>query len=624
MPNNTGDPYYLPFPEGTDPVDVAGDIKKLAQKTHVELGDVDERIDNINGGGSGTPGPQGDSAYEVAVNNGFSGSEEEWLESLQGADGLNGNDGADGLNGNDGADGLNGNDGADGLNGNDGAAATITVGSTTTGNPGDDAAVSNSGTTSAAVLNFTIPKGEKGDQGAGVTIKGNADWTVIDSLLDQEIGDLWILAADSSEAPGFDNESRDAQQGDGIIWGGAGWDNVGPIRGPQGDSGTNATVGVVDTTTGEPGTSAEVVDLDSGNPNNLSLSFIIPSGIQGEKGDDASFPADGNDGEFLTLQGGEPVWDSIPVVDESDINVFLEQYLTENNYVDESTLLIAIDGVLPSDGSQDEVLSWDNANGPTWVPLPDFVDQSGLDILLEEYYTKVEIDNNFVDQSELQVIIDNLQGALPEDGENGDYLVWNNGPVWEPQPDLSGFVDQSWLEENYYDQSEINDIIDTISGSLPVGAEDGDVLSWTGGSAEWIPGLPEYGNDEETNSKYLYNNDGTLIWQEVSSSNDEGLPPGGDINDVLVKTSGNNFEAGWDKIDVQRNITAGDDSTYLRNISDGGSVVPSWVFPTFDTQDGLPADPTAANAPNVIYDEGTQLTYYKNGDGEYQPVGSLI
>lgn len=34
-------------------------------------------------GGSGVPGPAGKSAYEIAVDYGFEGSEEEWLESLK-------------------------------------------------------------------------------------------------------------------------------------------------------------------------------------------------------------------------------------------------------------------------------------------------------------------------------------------------------------------------------------------------------------------------------------------------------------------------------------------------------------------------------------------------------------
>ena len=53
-----------------------------------------------------------------------------------------------------------------GKDGQDGAAATISVGSTTTGAAGTSASVTNSGTSSAAVLDFVIPQGVKGDTGA--------------------------------------------------------------------------------------------------------------------------------------------------------------------------------------------------------------------------------------------------------------------------------------------------------------------------------------------------------------------------------------------------------------------------------------------------------------------------
>lgn len=51
------------------------------------------------GGGEGTPGPAGKSAYQLAVQEGFTGTLEEWLLSLHGGDGA---DGADGTNGADG------------------------------------------------------------------------------------------------------------------------------------------------------------------------------------------------------------------------------------------------------------------------------------------------------------------------------------------------------------------------------------------------------------------------------------------------------------------------------------------------------------------------------------------
>ena len=64
-----------------------------------------------------------------------------------------------------GDDGADGQDGRDGTDGQDGQSAIITVGTTTTLSAGSDATVTNSGTSSAAVLNFGIPKGDKGDTG---------------------------------------------------------------------------------------------------------------------------------------------------------------------------------------------------------------------------------------------------------------------------------------------------------------------------------------------------------------------------------------------------------------------------------------------------------------------------
>ncbi|MDR1939510.1 MAG: S1C family serine protease [Clostridiales bacterium] len=51
---------------------------------------------------------QGSSAYDIAVANGFVGTEQEWLESLKGANGANGANGTNGTNGADGKDGADG------------------------------------------------------------------------------------------------------------------------------------------------------------------------------------------------------------------------------------------------------------------------------------------------------------------------------------------------------------------------------------------------------------------------------------------------------------------------------------------------------------------------------------
>ena len=76
-------------------------------------------------------GKDGKSAYIIAVEHGFTGTENEWLQSLKGVDGKDGCDGRNGVDGlpgkdgKDGADGLPGRDGIDGINGSDGKSAYI-------------------------------------------------------------------------------------------------------------------------------------------------------------------------------------------------------------------------------------------------------------------------------------------------------------------------------------------------------------------------------------------------------------------------------------------------------------------------------------------------------------------
>ena len=73
---------------------------------------------------SASKGTDGKSAFEIAVEHGFVGTEAEWLESLEGVDGkdgVNGKDGCDGRNGVDGLPGKDGKDGADGVPGHNGA-----------------------------------------------------------------------------------------------------------------------------------------------------------------------------------------------------------------------------------------------------------------------------------------------------------------------------------------------------------------------------------------------------------------------------------------------------------------------------------------------------------------------
>ena len=106
-----------------------------------------------------------------------------------------------------------------------GSAGTLTVGTVTTGSAGGNASVLNSGTSSDAVLNFTLPKGAAGNSGATGAI-GNT--------------------------------------------------------GPTGSAGDNATINIGTITTGAPGSSATVAN--AGSDTAAVLNFSIPRGVQGAQG----------------------------------------------------------------------------------------------------------------------------------------------------------------------------------------------------------------------------------------------------------------------------------------------------------------------------------------------------
>lgn len=156
--------------------------------------------------------PRGKSAYEVAVENGFSGTETEWLASLKGEPGAPGASGKDGENGktpyvgdngnwyigaddtgkpsrgakgdkgekgekgDTGAQGIQGvqgekgdtgSPGAKGDKGDTGATPNLSIGSVTTLDAGQNATASMGGTAESPVLNLGIPRGAKGEPGQG-------------------------------------------------------------------------------------------------------------------------------------------------------------------------------------------------------------------------------------------------------------------------------------------------------------------------------------------------------------------------------------------------------------------------------------------------------------------------
>lgn len=98
-----------------------------------------------------------------------------------------------------------------GVKGDAGTAATITIGSVTTGEPGTNASVTNSGTSTNAILNFTIPRGNPGSDG-GTSVEVDAALSdtslnpvqnkVIKEALDGKLGKTETAAAATHDGAG--------------------------------------------------------------------------------------------------------------------------------------------------------------------------------------------------------------------------------------------------------------------------------------------------------------------------------------------------------------------------------------------------------------------------------------
>lgn len=203
-----------------------------------------------------------------------------------------------------------------GAQGPDGKAATITVGTVSTGEPGTQVSVTNSGTATDAILNFTIPRGEKGLRGdtgptgpkgdPGKTGPAGPTGPQGDPGAKGDPGDAGksatikigvVSATEPGGNPTVENvgSATDAVFNFTLPRGEAGPAGeqglIGPEgpqgepgrTGPQGADGKAATVNIGSVTTGEPGTEASV--SNSGTENAAVFDFVIPKGEKGDQGD---------------------------------------------------------------------------------------------------------------------------------------------------------------------------------------------------------------------------------------------------------------------------------------------------------------------------------------------------
>lgn len=183
-----------------------------------------------------------------------------------------------------------------GSSGGDGA--TIAVGTVTTGDPGTSAAITNGGTSTAAVFNFVIPRGNTGSTGATGTqgptgptgSQGPQGETGPQGLqgIQGAQGETGPQGSQGTQGIQGD-EGPQGEQGPQGATGATGPAGAAGPQGPQGTAGTAATITIGAVNTGSAGSS--VVVTNSGTSAAAVLNFTIPKGDQGD-------PASTNDGTY--------------------------------------------------------------------------------------------------------------------------------------------------------------------------------------------------------------------------------------------------------------------------------------------------------------------------------------
>ena len=241
---------------------------------------------------AGAEGEAGASAYQIWLDNGNTGTEQDFLASLIGATGAQG---AAGPAGSDGADGA---DGAQGIQGIQGAAGQ-------TGATGPQGAQGLQGAQGAA-----------GADGTSITVLGTVANCASLPTSGNTAGDLWIIDADDAGC----SYGAGAQAGDGFVWtAGNTWLNIGPLRGPQGIQGIQGATGAqgtagVDGNDGDQGIQGETGPQGPQGPAGPQGPQGI-QGIQGLQGVQGLTGADGTPGSIA-----EEVTGVVPVLVDGSYN----------------------------------------------------------------------------------------------------------------------------------------------------------------------------------------------------------------------------------------------------------------------------------------------------------------
>lgn len=273
-------------------------LKDTIEVVNVSLSQNQEKVENVEGkldkfsgdvetilnGISGKTGADGKSAYQIAVDNGFSGDEKTWLESLvgkqgeqgiqgpqgeQGPQGLQGETGPQGEKGDKGDKGDKGEDGAPGKDGKDGLSITAATTASTEG--GTIVTFENA---SGSIGSVTVLNGKDGAKGEKGTDGKSAYQIAVEKGYDGGDESAWIASLKGEKGEkGAKGDKGDTgeqgpqgEKGDAFTYADFTQEQLAALKGAKGDQGER----------GEKGEQGEKGDKgDQG-----------PVGPQGPKGDD--------------------------------------------------------------------------------------------------------------------------------------------------------------------------------------------------------------------------------------------------------------------------------------------------------------------------------------------------
>jgi len=463
--------------------------------------------------------------------------------------------------------GVQGAKGDTGDTGADGAAATIAIGTTTTGNPGTNASVTNSGNSSAATFNFTIPRGATGAAGQDGTGLTNGDK-----------GDITVANAGGSggtETWTIDNNAvTNAKMAD---------DAIGIPELSATGTASNTTYLRGDNTWGTPPDTNTTYSVGDGGLTQNNFTDTLKSKLDGIE---ASATADQTGAEIKTAYEAESNTNAYTDAEKtklSGIATGAEVNVQSDWNASSGDALILNKPTIPSaythPNHSGEVTS--SGDGATTI-ADNVVDEANL-----------KVDNSPTNDYVLTAK-SSAAGGLTwaeaatgvTDGDKGDITVSNSGATWSLDPGVvttaiinNGAVNASKILDNVVSEAKLNVSNDPTNGYV-LTAQSGNTGGLTWAEASGGAGTGE--SYVKLNVSGALSNSGTNTFAGYNSGNalasgaEENTFYGYGAGNVLTTGDANCFigaTAGYLNTTGSRNTAIGSDAGRFNVSSDGNTAV---------------------------------------------------